>query len=562
MTTPQWWREAVCYQIYPRSFADSNRDGIGDIQGIIDKLDYLAWLGVTVLWISPFYPSAQLDWGYDISDYTDVHPDYGNLADVDRLIAEAHKRGIRILLDLVLNHTSDQHQWFMQARSSRDNPYRDWYVWRDAKAESPPNDWESIFGGSAWEWDPLTEQYYYHFFFKEQPDLNWRNPQVRQAIYDVMRFWLNRGVDGFRLDAIGSLFEDEHLTNSSVEGTLEAMFIGARSGVFEDWELMGRKMRYQMNLPEIHRVLAAMRSLVNEYGDRVLLGESADESLCGNGHDQLHSVFNFGLTDTPLNAARLYAQLAERHARFPDAAQDCNTLSNHDRRRSYSVYADGKHDAQRARLALALVTFLSGTPVYYYGEEIGMTNLEFTDLDQLRDEFGIRFYHILRERYGIDHEEAFNTAARFMGRDGSRTPMQWSGQPGAGFTSEHIDSWLPIHSNHMLGVNVEAQRADARSMLTFFRDIVRLRQQNPALTKGSIALLPPHGDVLAFWRKAAEQQCLIALNISEDPGMLPIGAASLYSLYNTGVYPANAQNGTLYLEPYQLYVGEQKGEDS
>jgi alpha-glucosidase len=559
MTTPQWWREAVCYQIYPRSFADTNSDGIGDIQGIINKLDYLAWLGVTVLWISPFYPSAQLDWGYDISDYTDVHPDYGSLADVDRLIAEAHKRGIRILLDLVLNHTSDQHQWFMQARSSRDNPYRDWYIWRDAKAESPPNDWESIFGGSAWEWDPVTEQYYYHFFFKEQPDLNWRNPHVRQAIYDVMRFWLNRGVDGFRLDAIGSLFEDEHLTNSSVEGTLESMFIGARSGVFEDWELMGRKMRYQMNLPEIHRVLAEMRSLVDEYGDRVLLGESADESLCGNGHDQLHSVFNFGLTDTSLNAARLYAQLAERHARFPDAAQDCNTLSNHDRRRSYSVYTDGKHDAQRSRAALALITFLPGTPVFYYGEEIGMTNLTLTELEQLRDEFGIRFYHILRERYGIPHAEAFQTASEFMGRDGARTPMQWSGQPGAGFTSDYVDSWLPVNPNHLLGVSVAAQYSDKNSMLTFFKEIVRLRLENPALKRGDITLLPAHGDVLAFWRESSEQRCLVGLNLSEDPKILPIGRASLGTVYSTGIEPFSTKNGTLHLGPYQIYVGEYKG---
>ncbi len=559
MTTPQWWREAVCYQIYPRSFADSNGDGIGDILGIINKLDYLNELGITALWISPFYPSAQLDWGYDISDYKAVHPDYGTLDDVDRLIEAAHQRGIHILLDLVLNHTSDQHHWFLEARNSRDNPYRDWYIWHDGSPGVPPNDWESIFGGSAWEWDPVTEQYYYHFFFKEQPDLNWRNPKVRQAIYDVMRFWLNRGVDGFRLDAIGSLFEDEHLTNSSTEGTLESMFIRARSGVFADWELMARKMRYQMNLPEIHEVLAEMRSLVNEYGNRVLLGESADESLCGSGNDQLHSVFNFGLTDLPLNAAQLHGNLSTRLSRFPVGAQDCNTLSNHDRRRSYSVYADGKHDLQRARAALALITFLPGTPVFYYGEEIGMTNLALTELEQLRDEFGIRFYHILRERYGIAHAEAFQTASEFMGRDGARTPMQWSGQPGAGFTSDYVDIWLPVNPNHLLGVSVAAQYSDKNSMLTFFKEIVRLRLENPALKKGDITLLPAHDDVLAFWRESSEQRCLVGLNLSEDPKILPIGRASLGTVYSTGIEPFFATNGALHLGPYQIYVGEYKG---
>jgi len=561
LTTPQWWRDAICYQIYPRSFADSNGDGIGDIPGIIDRLDYLQWLGVTALWISPFYPSAQLDWGYDISDYTAVHPEYGTLADVDRLIAEAHQRGIRILLDLVLNHTSDQHRWFQEAKSGKESSYRDWYVWRDAKPDgSPPNDWESIFGGSAWEWDETTGQYYYHFFFKEQPDLNWRNPDVKAAMFAVMRFWLERGVDGFRLDAIGSLFEDEQLTDSATEGSLEAMFIHARSGIFENWELMERKMRYQMNLPEIHGLLREMRMLVDSYGDRVLLGESADEKLCGSGSDQLHSVFNFALTDTPLQAEAIHVQLTHRFSCFPAGAQDCNTLSNHDRRRAFNAYSDGVHDSERTRAMLALITFLPGTPVYYYGEEIGMANLEFAALDHLRDQFGIRFYHILRERYSARHEEAFDTAARYMGRDGCRTPMQWTDQAGAGFTLAGVPSWLPIHPNHANGVNVEAQKAVPDSMLNFFRDILQVRQTHPALRHGAITLLPPHGEVLAFWRETTEQRCLVILNLSANDGSIQLQAAPSHTLYSTSSHPVRVQNGLLYLEPYQIYVGKIKGE--
>ena len=559
MTTPQWWRDAVCYQIYPRSFADSNGDGIGDIRGIIEKLDYLQWLGVTALWISPFYPSAQLDWGYDISDYTNVHPDYGTIADVDRLIAEAHKRKIRILLDMVLNHTSDQHAWFQESRSSRNNPYRDWYVWHDAKPDgSPPNDWESIFGGSAWEWDEASGQYYYHFFFKEQPDLNWRNPAVKAALFDAMRFWLDRGVDGFRLDAIGSLFEDEQLTDSATEGSLEAMFIHARSGLFENWDLMERKMRYQMNLPEIHGLLREMRVLIDSYGDRVLLGESADEKLCGSGSDQLHSVFNFELTDLPLQAKVVHAQLTRRSACFPAGAQDCNTLSNHDRRRSFSAYSDGMHDSERTRAMMALITFLPGTPVYYYGEEIGMANLEFTALDQLRDQFGIRFYHILRERYGAEHEEAFDTAARFMGRDGCRTPMHWTAEQGVGFTVSHVQPWLPIHPNHATGVNVETQKPIANSMLNFFRDIVQVRQANPALRNGAITLLPPHDDVLSFWRETTEQRCFVAINLSARSVTYSLMDVMLNTLYSVHSPKTHGVQVTLDLLPYEVFVGELK----
>jgi alpha-glucosidase len=545
MMTPQWWREAVCYQIYPRSFADSNGDGIGDLGGIVNKLDYLQELGVTALWISPFYPSAQLDWGYDISDYTGVHPDYGTLDDVDRLIAEAHRRGIRILLDMVLNHTSDQHEWFQQSRASRDSPYRDWYIWRDGDEESPPNDWESIFGGSAWQWDEETGQYYYHFFFTEQPDLNWRNPEVKAAMFDAMRFWLDRGIDGFRLDAIGSLFEDESLTNSYTDASLEEMFIHARTGVFENWDLMTRKMRYQMNLPEIHELLRELREMVDSYGDRVLLGESSDTTLCGPQGEQIHSVFNFDIIDDLLNAPHTRYLLSQRMQHLPAGAQDCNTLSNHDRRRSFSVYGGG----EQARAALALITFIRGTPVYYYGEEIGMENLSFTSLAQIRDAFGTRYYHILRERYGVAHNEAFDTAAHYMGRDGCRTPMQWSGAQHAGFSP--VQPWLPVHPNFQNGTTVVDQQNDPKSMLAFFRQIVRVRQQNPALRDGAMNTLDAPEHILIFERKSDDQICLVVFNLS--PNTNSVDVAQMQPLYHRH---AELADNRLQLAAWGIFVGE------
>ncbi|MBI5960760.1 MAG: alpha-glucosidase, partial [Chloroflexi bacterium] len=422
MTAPKWWQDSVCYQVYPRSFADANGDGIGDLPGLIEKLDYLKWLGINAIWISPFYPSAQLDWGYDISDYVTVDPDYGTLSDFDRLLVEAHRQDIRIVLDMVLNHTSDQHAWFQASKSSRDNPYRDWFIWRDGRNGSFPNDWESLFGGSAWTLDETTGQYYYHYFFKEQPDLNWRNPAVKKALFDAMRFWLDRGVDGFRLDAIGSIYEAENLRDSLVYGSLEEMFIKFRTGVFDDLSTLRMKTRFQNNLPEIHPLLQDMRHLVDQYGDRLLLGETSDASMYGSGHNELHSVFNFSIIGR-LDAAHLRKVLTDRLALLPAGAWESNTVGNHDRRRSYSVYSDGQHDEQRARLALALAMFLQGTPVFYNGEEIGMRNLELTAVEQFQDTFGTRYYHILREKHGMNHDEAFSIAANFICRDGCRSPM-------------------------------------------------------------------------------------------------------------------------------------------
>jgi alpha-glucosidase len=550
--TPQWWQNAVCYQIYPRSYADSQGDGIGDLAGITRKLDYLQWLGIDALWVSPFNPSPQFDWGYDVSDYRDVDPEYGTLADFDTLLEEAHQRGIRILLDLVLNHTSDQHPWFQASRSSRDNPYRDWYIWRDGRAGTAPNDWEALFGGSAWQLDETTGQYYYHFFFPEQPDLNWRNPEVQQAILDTMRFWFDRGVDGFRLDAITHLFEAENLPDSGSEVSLEKLFFNIRMGVFDaGFEKIGAKIRYQQHLPENHSAMQALRRLANAFPGRVLLGETMDPAYYGGGRDALHSVFNFDIIKPSLDAGEIRAALLSRLTELPDGAWECNTIGNHDRRRSYSVFADGQHDDLRARAALGMTMFLQGTPVFYYGEEIGMQQLPPRSAAEFRDELAIQAYHSLVNRYGIDEATAFENVAAHSCRDGCRTPMQWDASPNAGFTSPDAVPWLPVHPNHQAGVNVADQQADPHSLLHFFRKLVQVRKKLQALRIGTMAILPDTGDLLVFWRELPDQACLVVLNFSSQAVNLPPAAHALRLAYRSA--PEAPEAGRL--APYEIWIG-------
>lgn len=560
MAVPSWWQNAICYQIYPRSFADSNGDGIGDLPGIIQKLDYLQWLGINALWISPFYPSPQFDVGYDISDYCDIDPAYGTLADFDRLLQEAHQRGIRILLDLVLNHTSDQHSWFQQSRSSKDNPYRDWYIWRDGKDGQPPNDWESIFGGSAWEYDEATGQYYYHFFFKEQPDLNWRNPKVEKAMLDAARFWLQKGVDGFRLDAIGTIYEVPTLLDSGIETPLDEIFLNWMERAAEDsHEKFLEKVHLQYNLPETHALMKRVRSVVDQYPNRILLGETDDVLYYGNGNDELHSVFNFDmlrLTQNLLDAEGLRGVFRKRLPTIAAGAWEANTVGNHDRPRSYNFYGDGQHDDLRARAALALTMFLRGTPVFYSGEEVGMTDYPIQDIETFRDNLGVWVYHTLHQKRGMSQGEALHTA-NVLGRDKCRTPMHWENAPNAGFSPSGVQTWLPINPNYAQGINVADQRYDSASMLSFFRKIVRVRQQNHALRTGDFTLLDT-GQVFAFWRTDSRQACFVALNLVAEPVDLRLGLQRVRRIYSsihsqTGVFDDLAG---LHLAPYEIYVGE------
>lgn len=556
MTTPLWWQDAIAYQIYPRSFKDTNGDGIGDLPGIIEKLDYLQWLGVTALWLSPFYPSPQFDVGYDVADYTEVGMEYGTLADFDKLLTEAHRRGIHILLDLVLNHTSHQHPWFLESKSSRDNPKRDWYVWRSGKKGGPPNDWEAFFGGPAWEYDPTTDQYYYHFFLKEQPDLNWRNPEVRQAILDVMRFWYERGVDGFRIDAIDALFEDAGYRDSTVKETLVDLWFKVMQSENPDWRIFEEKFAYQFMVPENIPALRQIRQFNDTFPDRLLLGETDSAACYGDGSDMLHSMFSFDITNVnTLDAAKFRTALRKRMPQLPVGAWECNTLGNHDRPRAMSSFADGKHDKERMAVALALVMFLWGTPMLYNGEEIGMHNLPITRLEDLRDRVGIWAYHQLVD-HGMAPAEAWALADK-AGRDKERTPMQWANTPLAGFSTDGATPWLPVHPNYADGVNVADQMADDSSLLHKVRALAHTRQKHIALRRGDFELLDATGDVFAFWRRHDEQTLFVALNMADAPSTVKV-AAPLQTVYSSHPRADSAQD-KLELAPYEIYVGQPTG---
>lgn len=510
-----WWQTSVFYQIYPRSFADGNGDGIGDLRGITERLDYLKDLGIDALWLSPHYPSPFLDCGYDISDYTDVGPEYGSLDDFTRFLDAAHARDIRVVLDLVLNHTSDQHPWFGESRSSRDHPRRDWYVWRDGTDDGPPNNWVSIFGGSAWELDPQTGQYYYHAFLKEQPDLNWRNPEVKQAMWDAVRFWLDLGVDGFRLDAIGTIYEHPELPDHTFELPEDEFF----TPNMLDWADGGQLLRFQIQQPGLHELMQELRALVDQYpGDRVLVGEDEDVAFHGSGDDELHLVFNFPLMRVDrLTPAHIRANQAMRLSELPPGAWPCNTLGNHDTRRVWSRYGDGVHDAALARLHVALILTLKGTPFLYNGEEIGMRDLVLSDLDQLRDTMAIFQYHSMIEQLGKSHAQALAAAIEST-RDRCRSPMQWSAAPNAGFSPPDVSPWLPVNANYAHGVNVAAQSDDPDSLLSFYRQLLRLRRATPALIAGDYHALHAHSDdYLAFLRHDATsgQSCLVVLNFTD-----------------------------------------------
>lgn len=572
MTHLKWWQTAVFYQIYPRSFADGNGDGIGDFAGMIDRLDYLQSLGIDAVWLSPHFPSPNADCGYDVSDYTGVAPEYGTLEDFRRFLEGAHQRGIRVVLDLVLNHTSDQHPWFIESRSSRDNPKRDWYVWRDPAPDGgPPNNWYSAFGGSAWELDPATGQYYYHFFFKEQPDLNWHNPAVKQAMWQAVRFWLDMGVDGFRLDAIGTIFENPAYPPQTAQLSQLDMLRAWRENRSpeEQQALMAeftRMFECQLGQPGIHELMKDLRAVLNEYpGDRVLIGEDDDPAYYGNGDDELHLVFNFPLMRTDrITPAWVRANQAERLSKLPPGAWPCNTLGNHDSARVKSAFGADQRDDRWARIFAALVLTLRGTPVLYNGEEIGMTDLLLERFDQLRDNQAVNLYR-LAVSDGIPAEDAMAMAAR-MTRDRSRTPMQWANAPNAGFSPAGVATWLPVNPNYVAGVNVADQDQSPGSLLNFYRRLLRLRRATPALLAGDY--VPIHEtaqDYLAFLRcdAASNQTCLVILNMSAQPLVLDLTDAlgdktTVECLFN-GSDAREAGKGDdvarLDVSPFGVYIG-------
>lgn len=484
-----WWKSGILYQIYPRSFQDSNGDGVGDLRGVIARLPYLHDLGVDALWLSPIFPSPMEDFGYDISDYTGVDPLFGTLDDFDALLAAAHDRGLKVILDLVPNHTSDQHPWFLESRRSKSSPKHDWYIWHDGNGEGgPPNNWLSEFGGSSWEFDARTGQYYYHAFLRAQPDLNWRNPDVRQAIHDVMRFWLRRGVDGFRVDVMWHLIKDNLLRDNP-----ENPDFGPGRQPYERLIPL-----YSTDRPEVHAAVAELRRVLDEFDDRVLIGEIylPPEKLVAYYGDNLtgaHLPFNFALISTPW-AAQAIAQLIDRYeAALPPGAWPNWVLGNHDRRRIAS-----RVGRDQARVAAMLLLTLRGTPTLYYGDEIGMPQVDIPP-DRVRDPW------------------QKNLPGLGVGRDGCRTPMQWDATPHGGFSAG--EPWLPLDANFARD-NAAAERRDAMSILSLYRTLIDLRRTRPELMLGSYRLVKVTGDLLLYERAYRGQRLLIALNFSAEPIVL------------------------------------------
>lgn len=487
-----WWRDGVIYQIYPRSFLDADGDGVGDLQGVIEKLDYLndgteRSLGIDAIWLNPIFPSPMADFGYDVSDYCDIHPLFGDLSTFDRLITESHRRAIKVILDFVPNHTSDAHPWFLESRSSRENPKRDWYIWRAAKADgSPPNNWGSAFGGPAWEWDETTGQYYLHSFLKEQPDLNWRNPQVKKVMLDVLRFWLERGVDGFRMDVIGMLLKDAELRDNPF---LE------EGGSSDSASLYARQQHiYDQDQDEVHEIIREMRKVLDEYPERCGIGEVWYElprwiQYYGSDGDELHLPFNFRLMKIPWSAQAVKQSVDEMEGILPDFAQPNYVLNNHDSPRLIS-----KIGAEQARVAAMLLLTLRGTPTLYFGEELGMENGVIPP-DRMQDPQGFR----LGARYS---------------RDLSRTPMQWTAEPNAGFTSGQ--PWLPLPPSYQ-NRNVQAEDDDPTSMLMLYRKLIHLRKKRTALRGGCyIPVSVESVDAFVYERRQGNERYLVALNFSGE----------------------------------------------
>jgi len=541
-----WWKGAVIYEIYPRSFQDSNADGIGDLDGIAARLDYIKSLGVDAIWLTPIYPSPQVDFGYDIADYENIDPQYGTLKDFDRLVAEAKKRHIRIVMDLVLNHTSDKHPWFVESASSRSNPKRDWYIWRNGKAPGvPPNNWQSVFGHSAWQYDARTGQYYYHKFYAQQPDLNWRNPAVRKAMYDVERFWIKRGVAGFRLDAVTTLYEDAKLRDEPIvrDGNGKPR-INAFGDVVVDGSLTDKQ-------PGVHAVLRRLRRVADGYAGRqvVLIGETWVGSVgelrkmygAHNDELQLPMDLQVGFIDK-MDVSR-FRKLIDDAETGIGGNEPLFVLDNHDRPR-WDRYGDGVHNADIGRVLSTVIIASRDTAIYYYGDEIGMVTSTPARKQDVRDPVGIT---------GWPKEK---------GRDGERTPMQWTAAPNAGFSPPGVKTWLPIPPGSAKA-NVASESGRPDSMLTWFRALGRLKHDNAALREGDETMLNPgDANVLSWLRKAPDGTAVLAIcnftakpqMVRFDPDKLGIGSAIAATLLKTPSTEDPISLSAIPLKPFGVYL--------
>jgi len=551
-----WWKNAVIYEIYPRSFQDSNGDGIGDLNGITERLDYLKELGVDAIWLTPVYPSPQVDFGYDISDYENIDPQYGTLKDFDHLIAEADKRHIRILMDMVMNHTSDKHMWFEQSRSSKDNPYRDWYMWHDGKGETatdkgePPNNWQSDFGHSAWEWDEKTRQYYYHKFYIQQPDVNWDNPKVHQAFKDIISFWLKRGVGGFRFDAITTLFEDPQMRDEDV---LKDKDGNRYLNAYGDIALNDTRTN---NLPGTHAVMQEMRALSDSFGGnkfpgaRVLIGETYLPNIgelakqygtAEKPEFQLPMDTQVGFInklDVTLFRSKLNDVETEINGNMPMLVFD-----NHDNPRMDARYGDGVHDTDIERVIATMLFASRGASMFYNGDEIGMKTTPPTRKEDVKDPVGLIGW------------------PKDKGRDGERTPMQWSDAANAGFTSASVTPWLPVPPTYAT-VNVKTEETDPNSLLAWYEKLIRMKKTNPALTQGDNVMLDNTNTKVLSWMRqtTGAPRVVVSLNFTADPQTVnlsvPGAKGSVKTLLKTPGAADPASLGQIQLGPFGVWVGE------
>ena len=547
-TTQPWWKGAVLYEIYPRSFQDSNNDGIGDLNGITQRLDYLKTLGVDAIWLSPIYPSPQIDFGYDISNYEGIDPQYGTLKDFDHLVAEAKKRNIRIIMDLVLNHTSDKHPWFIASRCSKTDPKRDWYVWRDGKGSGqPPNNWQSVFGHSAWEFDQKTNQYYYHKFYIQQPDLNWDNPQVRKAMYDVERFWINRGVAGFRLDAITTLFEDPQLRDESVVKDENG---NPKINAYGDQELDDSLTN---NLPKVHDVLRELRQVADSYKGRdvVLIGETYLKSIndlkamYGQKDDELQLPMDMQIGFINKLDVNLFRERIDQAQSQINGNEPLIVFDNHDNPR-WDRYGDGTHNQDIGRMLATILFATRGTALFYYGDEIGMVTTPPTRKEDVKDPIGIT---------GWPKEK---------GRDGERTPMQWDDGPNAGFTGPDVKPWLPIPPSYKT-VNVKTEVMDFDSLLNWYKQLIEFRRSTPALRDGkNIMLNTSDSNVLSWLRQAPGQPAVvIACNFTAQPQKVSfdlsaqgITSKQAKTLMKTPGSSDPSSLDNVQLPPFGVYMGQ------
>ncbi|WLR55220.1 alpha-glucosidase [Mesobacillus subterraneus] len=543
-----WWKEAVAYQVYPRSFKDSNGDGIGDLQGMISKLDYLKDLGIDVIWICPMYKSPNDDNGYDISDYQDIMDEFGTMEDFDQLLAETHKRGMKLIIDLVINHTSDEHQWFIESRESQDSPKRDWYIWRDGKDGAEPNNWESIFGGSAWEYDEQTDQYFLHIFSRKQPDLNWENKDVRTALYDMINWWLDKGIDGFRVDAISHIKKEEGLKDMpNPEGV---QYVSS----FDK----------HMNVDGIQTFLEELKEETFSKYDIMTVGEANGVSIeeadlwVGEEQGKFNMVFQFehlDLWDSEKKALDL-AKLKNTFTRWQKGLEghgwNALFIENHDKARIVSTWGDDKEYWRESATALASMYFLmQGTPFIYQGQEIGMTNVQFPSIEDY-DDVAIKNLYKIRRENGVPHEEIMDFIWA-TSRDNSRTPMQWSAADNAGFSTGK--PWIGTNPNYK-EINVEAQLQDPGSILHFYKKMIEMKKTNEIFTYGTYDLvLEDHTQIYAYTRTMGDKQALVISNLTNEPAAFEFNGFPLESsqlLLNN--YKVEEQESLFTMKPYETRV--------